>query len=44
MVKVEDILAAVASLPDPLFQEEITQSLAAALGCVVTTTGYHSGG
>ena len=43
IVKVEDILAAVAALPDPQFQEEITQALAATLSCSVTTIGYHSG-
>jgi hypothetical protein len=43
IVKVEDILAAVASLPQPLFQEEITKRLAGELGCTVTTVGYHSG-
>jgi hypothetical protein len=43
MVKVEDILGAVAALPQPAFQEDITQTLAAKLGCRVTTIGYHSG-
>lgn len=43
LVKVEDILAAVAALPSPAFQEDITQRLAAVLGCRVTTVGYHSG-
>jgi hypothetical protein len=43
IMKVEDILAAVAALPDRLFQEQITEILAASLACSVTTTGYHSG-
>ena len=43
VVKVEDILAAVAAVPDWLFQEDITETLAASLGCGVTTVGYHSG-
>jgi hypothetical protein len=43
IVKVEDILSAVAGLPGGLFQEEITERLAALMGCSVTTTGYHSG-
>ena len=43
VVKVEDILAAVAAVPDKMFQEDITAHLAAVLGCGVTTTGYHSG-
>jgi ribonuclease I len=42
-VRVETILAVVADLPPRLFQEDITQWLAAALGCRVTTVGYHSG-
>lgn len=43
IVKVEDILAAVDALPDKAFQEDITTTLAAKLGCAVTTIGYHSG-
>lgn len=43
IVKAEDILAAVKGLPQPSLQEDITQGLAAALGCRVTTIGYHSG-
>ena len=43
VVKVEDILAAISELPQPLFQEEITRRLAARLGCRVTTIGFHSG-
>lgn len=43
MVKVEDILTAVTSIPDRTFQEDITQTLAAVLGCGITTIGYHSG-
>lgn len=43
VVKVEDILAAVAALPETAFQEAITVQLAAKLGCAVTTIGYHSG-
>lgn len=42
-LKVEDILAAIEALPEKAFQEELTETLAAKLGCVVTTTGYHSG-
>jgi hypothetical protein len=43
VVKVEDILAAVAALPERAFQEDITLALAAKLGCAVTTIGHHSG-
>lgn len=43
IVKVEDILAAVAALPEVAFQEAITIALAAVLRCTVTTVGYHSG-
>lgn len=43
VVKIEDILAAVEALPQPAFQEDITQKLAAKLGCRVTTVGFHSG-
>lgn len=43
MVKVEDILAAIEALPEKAYQEELTLKLAAQLGCVVTTVGYHSG-
>lgn len=44
VVKVEDILEAVTALKNrPVFQEELTQELARALGAKVTTTGYHSG-
>lgn len=43
LVKVEDILAAVDALPEKAFQEDITTTLAAKLGCQVTTIGYHSG-
>jgi len=43
MVKVEDIVAAVEALPKKAFQEELTQILAAKLGCIVTTIGHHSG-
>ena len=42
-IKVESILAAVAALPKKAFQEEITTTLAAALGCRVTTIGFHKG-
>ena len=42
-VNVEDILVAVRTMPDRMLQEDITQALAAALGCGVTTIGYHSG-
>jgi hypothetical protein len=42
-VKVEDILAAIEALPEKAFQEDITTTLAAKLGCSVTTVGYHSG-
>jgi hypothetical protein len=42
-IKVEDILAAVEALPEKAFQEDITATLAAKLGCVVVTTGHHSG-
>jgi hypothetical protein len=43
LVKVEDILKAAASFTEPAFQEEITQKLATALECRVTTIGHHSG-
>lgn len=43
MIKVEDILAIVAAVPEKMFQEDITAHLAAELCCGVTTTGYHSG-
>ena len=43
IVPVEDILAAIAALPEPLFQEEITVRIAIAIGCKVTPVGYHSG-
>jgi len=43
LLKVEDILAAIDALPEKAFQEEITQKLAAKLGCRVTTIGMHSG-
>lgn len=43
MLKVEDILAAVDKLPPKAFQEDLTAALAAALGCMVCTIGYHSG-
>lgn len=43
LVKIEDILAAIEALPEQAFQEEITQNLAAKLGCRVTTIGIHSG-
>lgn len=44
LVKVEDILAAVAPFSDKkVFQEDMTRSLARTLGCKVTTTGMHSG-
>lgn len=42
-IKVEDILAAVEALPEKAFQEDITLTLAAKLGCIVTTIGHHSG-
>jgi hypothetical protein len=43
LIKVEDILAAAASLPERAFQEDLTVALAARLGCRVTTTGFHRG-
>jgi hypothetical protein len=43
VVMVEDILAAVAELPEKAFQEDITIQLAATLRCHVTTIGIHSG-
>jgi hypothetical protein len=44
LVKVEDILAAMGDVAkDAAFQEEITQRLAVALACTVTTVGHHSG-
>lgn len=43
MVAVEDIIAALSALPKPLYQEEITERLAAAINCTVTTIGHHSG-
>jgi hypothetical protein len=42
-VKVEDILAAAAALPDRIYQEELTTILAAKLNCTVTTIGFHKG-
>ena len=44
LITVEQILAAVNSLPEKAYQEEHTQMLAAKLvGCTVTVTGMHSG-
>jgi hypothetical protein len=43
MLKVEDIIAVIAALEWPLFQEEMTQQLADKLGCNVRSVGYHSG-
>ncbi len=43
MIEVERILGAIAALPEKLFQEDLTQQLATALGCTVRTVGYHSG-
>jgi hypothetical protein len=43
LLKVEDILAAVGTLPEKAFQEEITVALAANLKCRVTTIGFHKG-
>jgi NADPH-dependent 7-cyano-7-deazaguanine reductase QueF len=44
VLKVEDILAAVETLKgQKIFQEQLTQELARAIGAKVTTTGYHSG-
>lgn len=43
-IKVEDILSVTRSLEGgKMFQEDLTASLARALSCKVTTTGYHSG-
>ncbi len=42
-LKVEDILAAVAALPEVEFQENITLMLAQTLRCSIITVGYHSG-
>jgi NADPH-dependent 7-cyano-7-deazaguanine reductase QueF len=44
VLKVEDILAVVEALKgQKVFQEQLTQELARAIGAKVTTTGYHSG-
>lgn len=43
LIKVEDILEAIKGLPTKLYQEQITQYLAAKLDCRVVTIGYHSG-
>lgn len=43
LLKVEDIIAVIAALEWPLFQEEMTQQLADKLGCNVRSVGYHSG-
>lgn len=44
LIKVEDILSAVASVADQeLFQEELTQRIHRQLACEVETVGYHSG-
>jgi hypothetical protein len=43
LLKVEDILAVVAALPEKAFQEDITVTLAAQLRCRVTTIGLHKG-
>ncbi len=44
LVKVEDILAATAGFnQQKIFQEDLTQALAKALGCEVETRGWHSG-
>jgi hypothetical protein len=43
IVKVEEIIAAVADLPTPAFQEELTVALAGRLHCRVTTIGHHTG-
>lgn len=43
-VKVEDIVREAGALQaQPMFQEDLTQALARALGAKVTTIGYHSG-
>jgi hypothetical protein len=43
IIKVEDILSAVTELPQPIFQEDITQRLAHKLRASITTIGFHSG-
>jgi hypothetical protein len=44
MVKVEDILAAIAALPEKEYQEKLTEQLARRLeGCRIEVMGYHSG-
>lgn len=43
LITVEDILEAIDELPEKVFQEVITERLAARLKCRVTTTGHHSG-
>jgi len=43
VVRVEDILRTAEELPRPLYQEEVTQSLASRLRCRVTSVGTHSG-
>lgn len=43
MIKIEDILEAANKLPEPAFQEELTQFLAKELGALITTVGTHSG-
>jgi hypothetical protein len=43
-IKVEDILSAVEGFKaQPIFQEELTETLARQLGATVTTIGFHSG-
>ena len=44
VVKVEDILAEADKFKSrEIFQEDLTEQLARALGCTVKTVGYHSG-
>lgn len=44
LVKVEDILAAVKDCTgEPVFQEALTERLAAVLRCEVETRGWHKG-
>lgn len=42
MIRVEDILAAVeAATKKPVFQEDLTEHLAKAIGCEIETQGWH---
>lgn len=43
LIKVEDILDAVAGLPAKAFQEALTIELAVKLNAEIETVGYHSG-